>query len=206
VRHASAEAQSSNSAASEYKHRVQAPDSAHQRKHSRDAGGELTNCSAHQERGESASRRRNIASGLALVEWGLPVLSRAQAARGQGQRAARLTTWVTQVLCSAEPLTTTHGGSIVILSRENLRARTHHTHQPSPVIAHAGKATDDAHSKTRVRAAPAPPWTPHALRLAAIVSNERPPLKQPPCGAVHAGVCGGYIFVPILGTKLSFFF
>ena len=53
---------------------------------------------------------------------------------GAGSRAARLTTWVTQVLCSAEPLTTTHGGSIVILSRENLRARTHHTHQPSSAL------------------------------------------------------------------------
>jgi len=132
---------------------------------------------------------RYSASGFALVAWGLPVLSRTWAARGQGN-APRLTTWVTQVLCSAEPLTTTHGGSIVILSRENLRARTHHTHQPSPVIAHAGKAGPTTLIKKArpTPRRPARPREPHALRLAMIVSNERPPLKQPPCGAVRAGV------------------
>jgi len=35
-----------------------------------------------------------------------------------------LTTWVIHVFCSAEPLTTTHGGSIVILRRENLSEST----------------------------------------------------------------------------------
>lgn len=37
------------------------------------------------------------------------------------EHGGRLTTLVIHVLCSGEPLTTTQGGSIVILKRENLR-------------------------------------------------------------------------------------
>lgn len=117
-------------------------------------------------------------------------LADAGGAGRRGQRTARLTTWVTQVLCSGEPLTTTHGGSIVILSRENLRARTHHSHQPCRVLVLTQVRRDRRRASiTRVRAAQA---FVVSTRPAARRNREQRAAAPPACVCIH-------VEVPIFG-------
>jgi len=124
-------------------------------------GGALTICSPC-----------HAARSVAICESRLKIQASGHRDAEQDMRGETLslTTWVSHDLCSGEPLTTTHAGSIVILRRENLRQATapssifHHSRIPAtPALFPEHSCTSPPphrHASALPRAPEDPPATP----------------------------------------------